>query len=132
MTASLDLATARARAELLMTSTCSVAPKGAEPSTDPETGEVTFPPGVAVYTGKCRIRPVTSRGGGTIEAGGAELFTFDYLVSIPFAATGPKEGHRVTVLASADPALVGVVMDVQKVDRGEHITARRLSCNEVA
>lgn len=127
----IDLGSARARAESLMSSTCSVAPPGAVPVTDPVTGDVTFPAGIAVYTGPCRVRPVTSRGGGTIDVGGAEMFSFDYLVSLPFTATGPKEGHRLTVTASADPSLVGVVMEVQKVDRGEHITARRLSCNEV-
>jgi hypothetical protein len=44
---------------------------------------------------------------------------------------GVQEGHRVTVTSSPDPALVGVVLEVHKVDRGENITARRLSCNEV-
>ncbi len=60
------------------------------------------------------------------------MFTFDYLVSIPFAEADVQEGHRVTISASPDPALVGVVVEVQKVDRGEHITARRLFCREVA
>lgn len=98
--------------------------------TDPVTGEVTFPAGTAVYTGKCRVRPA-GREGQTAEAGGRELFTFDYLVSVPFSVAGVQEGHRVTVTSSPDPALVGVVLEVHKVDRGENITARRLSCNEV-
>jgi hypothetical protein len=75
---------------------------------------------------------VTSRGGGTLEVGGAEVFTFDYLVSGSVLgdrrAGGPPRDGRL----SPDPALVGVDVEVQKVDRGEHITARRLSCNEVA
>jgi hypothetical protein len=66
------------------------------------------------------------------RGGGAQVFAFDYLVSVPFAVTDVQEGHRVTVTASPDPALVGVTVEVQKVDRGEHITARRLSCNEVS
>jgi hypothetical protein len=59
------------------------------------------------------------------------MFDFDYLVSVPFSVTGIAEGMSVTVTASPDPALVGVNLEIQKVDRGEHITARRLSCNEV-
>lgn len=125
------MATARAAAESLMTSTCSIAPPGVEPVTDPDTGEVTFPAGVAVYTGPCRVRPGGTRGS-TLEVGGAELFTFDYQVSIPFAEVGVLEGHEVVFTASADPALVGVVVEVQKVERGDHITARRLLCREVS
>ena len=132
MTAATTAARGRVAAEREMTSACTIAPRGTEPTTDPDTGAVTFPAGVAVYTGKCRVRPVTSRGGGTLEIGGAEMFAFDYLISVPFSVTGVQEGHRVTVTASPDQALVGVVVEVQKVDRGEHITARRLSCTEVA
>jgi hypothetical protein len=126
------MAMARAAAESLMFSTCTIRAAGSTPVTDPETGEVTFPAGATVYSGPCRVRPVTSRGGGTTEAGGAELFTFDYLVSVPFSVTDVTEGHRLAITASPDPALVGVEVEVQKVDRGEHITARRLSCSEVA
>jgi hypothetical protein len=122
----------RAEAEALMTSTCSIAPPGTEPVTDPDTFEVTFPPGTAVYTGPCRVRPASQGQGSSATAGGAEVFSFDYLVSIPFAEADVREGHQLTISASPDPALVGVVVEVQKVDRGEQITARRLFCNEVA
>ena len=114
-----------------MDSACSIAPPGVEPVTDPDTGEVTFPLGVTVYAGPCRVRPGGTRGS-TLEVGGAELFTFDYLVSIPFAETGVREGHEVVFTASSDPALVGIVVEVQKVERGDHITARRLLCREVS
>jgi hypothetical protein len=132
VTAALDLVTARFRAESLMTSTCTIRATASIPVTDPDTGEVTFPAGATVYSGKCRVRPVTSRSGSTEDVGGAEVFTFDYLISVPFSVTDVAEGHRLTITASPDPALVGVEVEVQKVDRGEHITARRLSCNEVA
>lgn len=114
-----------------MTSACTIAPPGTEPTTDPNTGEVVFPAGVAVYTGPCRVRPMSAQSHAT-EVAGAEVFSFDYLVSVPFAVVGVQEGHRVTVTASPDPALVGVALEVQKVDRGDNITARRLLCNEVA
>lgn len=114
-----------------MSSACSIAPAGVEPVTDPETGEVTFPAGEAVYVGKCRVRPVAAVGGDT-DAGGAELARLDYLISVPFSVTGVKEGHRVTITASPDVSLVGAVVEVRRVDRGDHITARRLQCEEVA
>ena len=115
-----------------MTSTCTIRGKSSGvPVTDSVTGAVTFPAGEVVYSGQCRVRPMTSRGGGTVEAGGAELFTFDYLVSVPFAVTGVREGMPVTIDSSPDPDLVGIVVEIRKVDRGETITARRLSCNEV-
>lgn len=115
-----------------MTSTCTIRARSTGSSTDSDTGAVTDTPGATVYSGPCRVRPVTSRASGDTEAGGVEVFTFDYLVSIPFAETDVAEGHRVTITASPDPALVGVEVEVQKVDRGDSITARRLSCNEVS
>lgn len=123
---------ARSRAEAMMTSACVVTRGGNEPATDPETGEVTNVPGDAVYSGPCRVRPMTSRGGGTTEAGGAELFTYDYVISVPFSEVDVAEGDRVTIAASPDMALVGVEVEVQKVDRGDFITARRLHCTDVA
>lgn len=131
MTTAIDLGAARARAESLMTATCTIRATSAAPTTDPATGEVVFPAGATVYSGRCRVRPVTSRGGGEVIVGGAEAFTFDYLVSVPFAVTTVAEGQRVTIDFSPDPALIGVQVEIQKVDRGEQITARRLSCTDV-
>ena len=119
-------------AESLMTSTCTIREKSAgEPVTDPNSGAVTYPEGDVVYSGRCRVRP-EGRQAQTAEAGGAELFTFDYLVSVPFSVTGVIEGMPCKIDTSSDPDLIGVTVEVRKVDRGEHITARRLSCSEVA
>lgn len=126
----MDLLTARARAESLMTSRCVIFHRG-EPLTDPETGEVTATDGDPIYDGICRVRPVSSRGGGQVDAGGAVLYTFDYLVSVPFAVTGITEGDRVSVTSSLDPDLIGVDIEVRRVNRGETISARRLDCAEV-
>lgn len=115
-----------------MTSACTINARSTGRTTDPTTGGVADTPGAVVYSGPCRIRPGSSQTAGTADAGGAELFVFDYLVSIPFAEADVLEGHRVTVTASPDPALIGAVVEVQRVDRGEHITARRLFCREVA
>lgn len=124
----MDTATARARAESLMSSACTVFATG-EPVTDPNTGEVTHAP-ATVWSGPCRVRPAGTQARET-DAGGSELFTYDYLISVPFAVVSVFEKHRVTVTSSPDAALVGVTMEVQKVDRGDTITARRLSCNVV-
>lgn len=114
-----------------MSSECTVFAPG-EPVTDPQTGEVTDTQGV-VWAGPCRVRPAGGGStGGAMEASGAEVFTYDYLVSIPRAVVAVLAGHRVTVTASPDAALAGVTMEVQRVDRGDAITARRLYCRDVA
>ena len=118
----------RVEAEQNMTSTCTVFAPG-EPITDPNTGEVTSAQ-ETVWFGRCRVRPA-GREGSTLTVGGAEAFTFDYLVSVPFNVTDILEAHRLTVTASPDPALVGITVEIRKVDRGDSITARRLACTEV-
>ena len=121
----------RAQAESLMTSTCTIRESATgEPVTGPD-GEVTFPPGAVVYSGPCRIRPVSPQGR-SVEAGGGEMFAFDYLVSVPFVATGIREGMPLHIDASPDPAAVGLDLEIQQVARGDNITARRLACSEVA
>lgn len=112
-----------------MTSTCTVFTPGG-PVTDPNTGEVTATPGAPVYSGKCRVRPAGTQGS-TLTVGGAEAYTFDYVISVPFSATAVTEGQRLTVTASPDPALVGITVKIEKTLRGEHLTARRLACTEV-
>jgi hypothetical protein len=129
VSATATAALGRARAESLMTSTCTVFTPGA-PITDPNTGEVTDSQ-TTVWFGPCRVRPA-GRQSNPQTIGGAEAFVFDYLVSLPFSATTVIEGHRLTVTASPDPALVGITVEIQKVDRGDNITARRLYCAEVA
>jgi hypothetical protein len=112
-------------------SACVVTRGTGVPTTDPETGEVTNVPGDAVYSGPCRVRPAGTQGS-TQTAGGAEVFTFDYVISLPFSEADVMEGDRVTVAASPDMALVGLEVEVRKVDRGETVTARRLYCTDVA
>jgi hypothetical protein len=124
----------RAEAEGAMTSTCTIRARSAGQVTDPDTGEVTDIPGAIVYTGRCRVRPASGPGGNSTErdAGAAELLTYDYLVSVPFSVSTVVERQRVTIDSSPDPALVGIEVEILHVDRGEHITARRLVCREVS
>ena len=97
--------------------------------TDPNTGEVTDGQ-VVVWSGECSIRPAdyVAR---QVEIGGGEAFTYDYLISIPWAVTQVLEHHRGTVTFSPDLALAGLTVEVQKVARGSTITARRLACTVV-
>jgi hypothetical protein len=122
------LADARALAESLMLSTAEVFTPG-EPTTDPDTGEVTATE-TPVHSGPCRFRPAGPNATAT-TGGGAEVFTFDYVVSFPFSVTTLREGQRVRCLTSPDPALPGVVVEIQRVARGD-VSARRLFCGEVA
>lgn len=126
-----DMSLARAAAEAGMSSTCTIKGPSSGTTMDPDTGKVTAIPGTQRYSGKCRIRPA-GRDANEFSTPGDESFRFDYLVSVPFSAAGIAEHDRLTITASPDPALVGVEVEVQKVDRGDHITARRLACQEVS
>lgn len=115
-----------------MTSACTIRGESTgEPTTDPDTGKVTPAEGALIYSGRCRVRPA-----GTVqdagESGGAETFTFDYVVSVPFSVTTVIEGMSCRIDASPDPALVGLDLEIEQVARGDHITARRLACREVS
>lgn len=126
-----DMPLARATAEDGMTSTCSIRARGTETTTDPDTGAVVAVPGAERYAGKCRVRPA-GRDAQEFTTPGDQPFSFDYLISVPFSVAGIQEHDRLTITASPDPALVGIEVEIQKVDRGEHISARRLACQEVS
>jgi hypothetical protein len=132
VTASFQLAAdARSAAEALMTATCTIRERDGEWVTDEATGEATRAPGTLVYSGKCRWKPA-GRAAQAESAGGAEVFGTDFIVSIPFAATAVRKGQLVTCDASPDVALVGLVVEIQDVARGDQISARRLACVEVS
>lgn len=114
----------------LLSSKCTVFTTGA-PVADPTTGEVTSTP-TTVWSGPCRVRPAaTGLTAISEDLAGTELFRFDYRVTIPLEVTVVGEGHRLTVTESPDPGLVGLTVEVQRVDRGDSITARRLICQRV-
>lgn len=115
-----------------MTSACSVYASGAgAAATDQTTGLVTRTP-TAIWTGPCRVRPASvGLRTMTTEIADAEVFRYDYRISIPFSVTGVTEGHFVTVTSSPDPALVGTTYEIHKVDRGDNVSARRLNCQRV-
>lgn len=113
-------------AESLMSATCEVREREGEPVTDPNTGETTIPAGALVYAGRCHIRP---GGGSPVVIEGGEAFTYDFQVSLPAAVSGVTGGQLLTVTDSPDPDLIGRVLEVEQVDRGDYRTARRLQCN---
>jgi hypothetical protein len=116
-------------AESLMSATCELREREGDPVTDPNTLETTIAPGALVYAGRCHIRP---GGGAPIVIEGGEAFTYDFQVSLPAATTGVTGGQLLTVTDSPDPDLIGRVLEVQEVDRGDYRTARRLQCNGMA
>ncbi len=122
---------ARRLAESQMTATCTIRAKDGVEVMDPATGAVLHPAGTLRYSGPCRVRPA-GRESNVSTAGGGEVFAFDYVVSVPFAVANIAERDELTVTASSDPALVGKVVEVQTMDRGDSITARRLYCEDVA
>lgn len=130
MTATDVAARGRVRARALLTSTCTVFTTG-EPVTDPNTGEVTRAQTV-VWSGPCRVRPAaTGLTALSDDIGGGETFRFDYRVSLPFEVDVIFEGMRLTVTACPDTAMIGITLEVQRVDRGDCLTARRLICNRI-
>lgn len=115
-----------------MSSTCTIRePSSGEPVTDANTGRVTFPEGLIVYSGPCRVRPAATWGR-AMEAGAAEISASAFLITVPFSTTGVRRRHLVRVDTSADPELVGRKLEIRFIpDMGDHITARRLICEEV-
>jgi hypothetical protein len=116
-------------AESIMSATCELRQRDGGTTTDPQTGETTPTPGTLVYAGKCHIRPGS---GAPVAIEGGEAFTYDFQVSLPAAVTGVTGGQLLTVTDSPDPDLVGRLLEVAEVDRGDYRTARRLQCNGMA
>jgi hypothetical protein len=129
VTAFLDMAFARAAAESLMTSTCTITRDGdGERIWNEETGSYTDPPRVTVYSGKCRVRPAATWGR-PAEAGELRLMLSAFRVQLPFAVTGVAVDQQVKIDASPDPALAGRTLVVRFIpDMGDNLTARRLTC----
>lgn len=121
----------RTKAEAIMTDTCTVARITGQ-VLDPGTGQLT-PTTAQVYSGKCRVKaPRGTTAVGETQAGETVVAAVSPVVSLPVTVTAVTEGDRVTVTASNDPDLVGIVLLVKSVQHGTHITARRLLCEELS
>lgn len=115
-------------AESLMDSECTVFSTGAQ-VTDPQTGAVSSEP-QTVYAGPCWIRPAT-RVETSATVAGVEVESADYIVGVPFSATGISESHRLTVTASPDVEAAALTLEVRRVPRGDRLSVRRLACRLV-
>lgn len=131
MSATTTAGRGRERIRGMLSSTCTAFTTG-EPITDPNTGQVSRAKTV-LYSGPCRVRPaLTGLTALSDDIGGGETFRFDYRVSLPFEVDNVIEGSRLTVTSCPDTAMLGIVLEVQRVDRGDCLTARRLICNKVS
>lgn len=110
-----------------MTDAGTITRRGGTPTTDPTTGVMTWTQ-TTVYTGKARIRPQSISEAQTQRAGEAADLLDEYLVSVPFSASGIRVDDIFTATASADPDLVGLSLRIIGVVRGTAVTARRLRC----
>lgn len=89
-------------------------------------------PSVPLYDGKCRVKPAGTRAS-AVNSGTSPTEVWQYKVSIPYAAgAGIRSGDLVVVTGSQDPTLADLHLRVRNIDRGTHISARRLWCTEVS
>lgn len=118
----------RAAAESLMTDACRIERTG--PVVTSQDGTDTTPT-VLLYEGPCRIKPAGTAA--IIPSATAPAETWQNKLSIPYAAAiDVRSFDRVTITASDDPTLPGRCFEVRNIDRGTHITARRIWCTEVS
>jgi len=125
------LAWARARQRELMTATCRITRTAGE-ALDEGTGQLITNVD-EVYEGACRVLPVSLRGRNTADVADRSVSTTTYTVGIPVDEASVQIGDIVQVLTCADdPALAETRMRVRQVERGTHVTVRRLVCEEAS
>ncbi|WP_329177811.1 DUF6093 family protein [Streptomyces sp. NBC_01477] len=128
MSAADTAAAGRTAAEQDMTDQCRIERTG--PVATSADGTDTTPVTV-LYDGICRVKPAGTAA--VIPSVTAAAETWQYKVSIPYSAgAGVRSGDRLTVTASQDPTLADLRLQVRNIDRGTHITARRIWCTEVS
>lgn len=123
-------AAGRAAAELLlMEDQCRIERTG--PVQTSQDGTDTTPTAV-LYEGVCRAKPAGTRAtSASSPTAPAEMW--QYKLSIPYTAgAGIRSDDSVVITASQDPTMVGLRLKVRNLDRGTHITARRIWCTEVS
>ncbi|MFJ4738707.1 DUF6093 family protein [Streptomyces sp. NPDC088775] len=117
----------QALAEALMTDRCRIEDVPVVTTTE-DGQDVTVP--VVVYDGKCRVKPASTAV--VTPSVNAASQTWQYKVSIPLGPERLRSGLRVTITESSDPTLIGMPLQLRNLDRGSHITARRMWCTEVS
>ncbi|MFF1499754.1 DUF6093 family protein [Streptomyces sp. NPDC058316] len=117
----------QALAESLMTDRCLIEEVPVVTTTE-DGRDVAVP--VVIYDGKCRVKPASTAV--VTPSVNATSQTWQYKVSIPLGPEPLRSGLRVTITESSDPTLVGMPLQLRNLDRGSHITARRMWCTEVS
>lgn len=111
-----------------MTDTCVITRRNGDPVTGTN-GQVTQPT-QTIYTGKCYAIKGGASGVSEVEHAGEPSVHMPIRVSLPWAAPEVEEFDLVQLTASADPTLLTRTLRVMYQDRGTHVTARRLFCEE--
>jgi len=121
----------RIAAENLMVDTCTITRRSATPTTNTQTGAVTYAP-TTVYAGKCRLQ---QQGRMSRPATVAESYVFQTQreLQLPMSVTGVRINDIVTVNTSAlDPDSAGRTYWVRELFDKTHGTSRRLGIEEVS
>lgn len=122
-------AAGRAAAEEMMTDVCRIERTGPVQTSE---GGTDTTPSVPLYAGVCRVKPAGTRAT-AVSSATAPTEIWQYKVSIPHGVGADvRSGDLVVVTASQDATLAGLHLRVRNLDRGTHITARRLWCTEVS
>lgn len=122
----------RAMAESLMTDECAITRAGVGVGTyDPVTNQVTPPPPILVYSGKCRIQrqQITSD---TPTVAADVLVVAQHIVSIPVGSASVELEDRIEITGSAsDSANIGRRFTARSPLHKSQATALRIQCEEV-
>lgn len=113
----------------LHTATCTITRPAGAPVYDPETNSYTPGSTIEVYAGPCQVLP--SGGERVQQFGEGPITTREHTVSIADLTVDARVGDTVTVTATRDPLLVDRRLVVLDVPKSEHVTVRRLVCEEV-
>lgn len=118
----------RAAAEALMTDTCRIERTG--PVRTGEDGQDATPV-IVLYEGRCRLKPAGTAAVSPSATAPAEIW--QYKLSIPYNfAARIRAFDAVVMTTSQDPTLADLRLQVRNIDRGTHISARRMWCMEVS
>lgn len=126
-----ELGQLRTDEEALMPDACTVTRKGAEaPVFDENTGQYENPEPTTVYSGACRISPLSMQDR-AILFGERAVDLVTYQGTFPYDAPVFKKDDVVEVTESADDQLVGRALEIHSFDVKSLQTKRRVVLQEV-
>lgn len=125
-----DLDQLRADEEALLPDTCTVKRASGEPVFDDNTGQYATPAPDTIYTGACRIAPLSMQDRAVLFGERAvDLVT--HQGTFPYNAPVFEKDDVVEVTASADDQLVGRALEIHSFDVKSLQTKRRVVLQEV-